>query len=96
MKQEIWDILSFILRVIIVFGILFFVFAFMQDYMTDSMESQKQKDTSELTPICEDRCNRFDMVFYEIANDGWLYHCWCIDNNKPFQVATLKPKRITE
>ncbi len=54
------------------------------------MDKTKAKDVEQLTPECIDRCNGFDMTFYEMVNDGWLYDCWCIDDNKPFKVGTLR------
>ena len=56
------------------------------------MGKQKSEDIKQLTPECVNRCDKFDMIFYEMVNDGWLYECWCIDDNKPFKVGTLKNK----
>ena len=80
--QYIITIISLMIAFLVIMGIISFMFK--------GMEKEKAEDMEELTPECKSRCNSFDMTFYEIVNDGWLYHCWCVDDNKPFKVATLR------
>ncbi len=86
--------LDAVLLLTIIFIFILAMFALF-DYMGKDMAKQKDNDIKELTPECQQRCDRFDMTFYEMVNDGWLYDCWCIDNdtNKPFKVSTLDSPR---
>ena len=61
-------------------------------------EEGKAEDLTELQPVCTNRCQNFDMTYYELVKDGWLYDCWCIDpdTNKPFKVSTLESPRIQD
>ena len=89
-EQGYGDSIFFIIITLITIG----TFSLFFNFMGNEWEKDKEKDLDKLTPLCSYECYKFDMAFYDLVKDGWLYHCWCIDDDKPYKIKTLESPRL--
>ncbi len=76
-----FDDLFFIFTVLLVVVSGFFL---MVSFTNWSMESTKEEQTNNIIPLCSYECQKYDMKFLELVNDGWMYDCWCFSNQPAY------------
>ena len=84
MKQSTKDL--FRIYIVFVIGIGFFsaMLGATLHILSVVMEDTKQDQENRITPYCSYECQKYDMQFHELVNDGWRWDCWCMADKPHF------------
>ncbi len=78
------ETLEQVLRVVFSITLVFVLLGSVLFFMGKSMENTKQEQQDSIIPYCAYECQKYDMRFHELVNDGWMWDCWCMADKPHF------------